>query len=90
MGLYLKGNLKKQRENFYAIVIVFLIKMYIGCREIITKISQVVQYPDPDKFNIFLPCLQGNEMRTLVLGEAACTKHVHRRNITIKYTGLLN
>lgn len=73
MGLYLKGNLKKQRGKL-CVVFIFLIEMYIDCGEIIIKISQVVQYPDPDKFSIFLPCLRRNELRTLVLGEEACTK----------------
>ena len=47
--------------------------MYLE-KKIVTKIAGVVQHSDPDKFEKFLPCLQGNESRTPVLGEVACTK----------------
>lgn len=54
----------------------FLLKQNIlwWGKQIITKIYQGEQQSDPDKFGIFLPCLQGNELKTLVLGELACTR----------------
>lgn len=74
----------------------FLLKQNIlwWGKQIITKIYQGEQQSDPDKFGIFLPCLQGNELKTLVLGELAYTRNeiiglFIGGILTIEHTGLL-
>lgn len=53
-GIVFKRQFEETGRNMLCVVVVFLIEMYLGGGRIITKISQVVQYSDPDQCSNFL------------------------------------